>query len=223
MMGVIMAQTSLHTAKIQHARPRDPDLPEHSDGIRIGAELMKATLPFATENPAKSWWYVGSTFVLMTGVLTAAGMALWWPVRMLLSILGALIMVRAFITYHDYMHLAILRDSRLAWWLFHLYAAFALTPPRSWSRSHNYHHSNVGKISVASIGAFPVITTRMWKNATPAGRRLYRLQRHPLVVLFGYITIFAFSICVLPLIREPLKYWDSALVLLGHTGLIAIL
>lgn len=218
-----MGHTSTNNDTRDDAFARDSELPEHSAGIRIGPALMKATLPFTTEHTAKSWWYVCSTFTLMIVVLTGAGMAPWWPVRTLLSILGALIMVRAFITYHDYMHLAILRDSRIAWWLFRLYAAFALTPPRSWNRSHNYHHSNVGKISVASIGAFPVITTRMWRNATSAGRRLYRLQRHPLVVLSGYITIFAFSICVLPLLREPLKYWDSALVLIGHTGLITLL
>ena len=222
-MNAAMAHTSIQNELNKATLSPDSKLPEHSAGIRIGAELMKATLPFASEQTAKSWWYVTSTFSLMIVALIGAGMAPWWPVRALLSILGALIMVRAFITYHDYMHRAILRDSRIAWWLFRLYSAFALTPPRSWNLSHNYHHSNVGKISIASIGAFPVITTRMWRDTPPWGRRLYRLQRHPLVVLSGYITIFAVSICVLPLLRDPLKNWDSALVLFTHAGLIAVL
>jgi len=204
----------------QGSLPHQPRL-EHSEGLRIGPELMRATAPFASEQPAKSWWYVGSTFALLIAALAGAGLAPWWPLRLALSVLGALLLVRAFITYHDYMHLAILRDSRLAWLLFRLYAALALTPPRSWNRSHNYHHSNVGKISVASVGAFPVITTKMWRDASRWDRRLYRFQRHPLVVLFGYVTIFAFSICLLPLMRDPLKYWDSALALLAHGLLIA--
>jgi len=144
-------------------------------------------------------------------------------VRLLLSVLGALVMVRAFITYHDYMHGAILRSSPVAWLLFRVYAAFALTPPRSWRESHNYHHGHVGRISLASVGAFPVITTKMWHEASASARASYRLQRHPLVVLSGYITVFAINICVLPLLRNPLKYWDSALVLLAHGALISLL
>ena len=198
-------------------------LVDHSNGIRIGRELIKATAPFAKEDIASSWWHVGSTFSLLLVTLTAAGIAPWWPLRLLLSVLGALIMVRAFITYHDYMHGSILRGSPVAWLLFRVYAAFALTPPRSWKESHNYHHGHVGRISHASVGAFPVITTKMWRDASVAERASYRLQRHPLVVLSGYITIFAINICLLPLLRNPLKYWDSALVLLAHGTLISLL
>ena len=200
-----------------------PDRLVHSNGVRIGQELINATAPFAVENVAKSWWLVASTFSLMIAALVGAAITPWWPVRLLLSAIGALIMVRAFITYHDYMHGAILRTSRLAWVLFRVYAAFALTPPRSWRKSHNYHHGHVGGISEASVGAFPLITTKMWREATSAQRLSYRFQRHPLVVLFGYVTIFAYSICLLPFLQSPLKNWDSAVALLGHVGLITLL
>jgi omega-6 fatty acid desaturase (delta-12 desaturase) len=129
-------------------------------------------------------------------------------------------MVRAFITYHDYMHGAILRNSRLARWLFGLYAGFALTPPSSWKKSHNYHHGHVGQISHASVGAFPLMTVRMWRDASFTQRFSYRFQRHPLVVLFGYVTVFAISITLLPLAAEPRRHMDSLWVLLFHGGLI---
>ena len=218
-----MRQVQTYDDMSEGIHPQDRSLPEHSAGIRVGRELLKATEPFAVESVPKSWWYVGSTFTLMIVALTGAGLAPWWPVRAGLSLLGALLMVRAFITYHDYMHGAILRQSRPAWWLFHVYAAFALTPPRSWRKSHNYHHGHVGKISAVSIGAFPVITTRMWREGSPAERAAYRIQRHPLVVLFSYLTIFAFNICLVPLLRDPARHWDSALALLAHIGLIALL
>jgi omega-6 fatty acid desaturase (delta-12 desaturase) len=201
----------------------DGDLPEASAGVRIGRELMKATAAFAAESLAKSWWHVGSVFVLLGATLAGAGLAPEWPLRLLLSILAALLMVRTFITYHDYMHGAILPNSRLAWVLFRLYAALALTPPRSWKKSHNYHHGHVGQVSTASIGAFPIMTTRMWHEASPGVRARYRLERHPLTVLAGYITIFAFSICLLPLLRDPARHWDSALALLAHGALIVVL
>lgn len=205
------------------ASPGDGDLPEHSAGIRIGRELLKATKPFAAESVAESWWYVVSTFSLLILVLAGAGLAPWWPLRAALSVLGALLMVRAFITYHDFMHGAILRHSPLAWLIFQLYGAFALTPPRSWRKSHNYHHGHTGQIVGSGIGSFPMMSARMWRETGPSLRTRYRLERHPLTVLFAYVTIFGFSICLLPLLTSPGKHWDSALSLLAHGGLMAVL
>jgi omega-6 fatty acid desaturase (delta-12 desaturase) len=194
------------------------ELPEHSADIRLGRELLRATVPFATEFVRQSWWQVLSTFSLLVLALIGAGLAPGWPLRTAFSILGALLMVRSFITYHDYMHGAILRHSRVARVLFQVYAAFALTPSASWRKSHNYHHGHVGQIEGSGIGSFPVMTTRMWRAATPAQRARYRVERHPLTVLFGYVTIFLLNICVLPLASDPSRHWDSALSLVAHFG-----
>jgi omega-6 fatty acid desaturase (delta-12 desaturase) len=132
-------------------------------------------------------------------------------------------MVRAFITYHDYMHGSILRGSRLAWVLFRVYSALSLTPPRSWKKSHNYHHGHVGQISTFTAGAFPIMTTRMWHEVSRATRLRYRAVRHPLIVLGGYLTIFFFSISLLPLLKNPAAHWDSFVALLGHATLITAL
>jgi omega-6 fatty acid desaturase (delta-12 desaturase) len=132
-------------------------------------------------------------------------------------------MVRTFITYHDYMHRAILPRSRVAWLLFRVYSALALTPPRSWKKSHNYHHGHVGKVSSPSIGAFPIMTTQMWREASWGERASYRLTRHPLTVLTGYITIFFFSITLRPLLQDPARHWDSLLALVGHAAMITLL
>lgn len=201
----------------------DPGLPEHSAGIRMGRELLAATKPFAQESVATSWWCVGSTFTLMAAALTLAGVIEPWPLRLVFSVVGALLMVRAFITYHDYLHGAILKESRLAAWLFRAFGALALTPPRSWLESHNYHHGHVGKVSAASVGAFPLITTRMWRESTPWQRLAYRAQRHPLVVLFSYPLVFGLNITLLPLLRDPVKHRDSALALASQGGAIGLL
>ena len=185
--------------------------------------LINATVPFAKESVKLSWWHVGSTFVLMTAALTGAGLAPWWPLQLLFSLLAAMLMVRAFITYHDYMHRAILPRSRTAWLLFRVYSALALTPPRSWKKSHNYHHGHVGQLASPSIGAFPLMTTQMWQEASWGERASYRITRHPLTVLTGYITIFFFSVTLLPLIKNPARHWDSLLALVGHTALVAVL
>ena len=119
------------TYKTEVPEPQVSDLPEHSADVSLGHDLLRATRPFANENVRKSWWYVSSTFALIIVTLTGAALADGWPTRTVLALLGGLLMVRAFITYHDFMHGAILRDSWLASFLFHVYGALALTPARS--------------------------------------------------------------------------------------------
>ena len=186
-------------------------------------DLFKATLPFGVESTKTSWWVVGSTFLMLLASLVSAAIAPAWPLRLLFSVLSALLLMRAFITYHDYMHNAILSGSKAARWLFRIYSVFALTPPRSWKNSHNFHHGHVGNIDAASVGAFTLMTTEMWREASFATRFAYRVERHPLTILAGYFTIFFLSVTLLPLLRNPARHWDSLLVLLGHFTLIAML
>jgi omega-6 fatty acid desaturase (delta-12 desaturase) len=203
--------------------PVSPVTDPRTADAAAGRELLFATRPFARESAGRSWWYVVSTFALMFGALVAAGLLDDWPLQTAFSILGALIMVRAFILYHDFMHGSILRGSKWAAGLFRIYGAFALTPERSWKKSHNYHHAHAGQLSWTGVGAFPIVSTRMWNDATHSRRLRYRATRHPLIILLGYVTIFAFSITLLPFLRDPRRHWDSALSLLAHFGLIAII
>lgn len=196
---------------------------ETRSNAQADRDLFKATLPFGVESVKTSWWVVSSTFLLLLASLAGAALASAWPLRLLFSIASALLMVRAFITYHDYMHNAILSRSRLARWLFRLYAVLALTPPRSWKNSHNDHHGHVGQIDAAAAGAFATMTTDMWRDASFVERFAYRVERHPLTILAGYFTIFFLSVTLLPLLRNPARHWDSLLVLVGHSALIAAL
>ena len=188
---------------------------------RVDRNLHDATRAFAHQSAARSWWYIGSTFALLAGVLAGAAFAPWWPVRLAASIVGALLLVRTFILYHDFMHGAILPGSRLARAVFYTYAAINLTPPRSWRDSHNFHHANVGTILGSDVGSFPLMTAEMWRSASRLQRLSYRLKRHPATIAFAYLTIFLFSVCLQPLLRRPARYWDSALSLIAHGAVVA--
>jgi omega-6 fatty acid desaturase (delta-12 desaturase) len=190
---------------------------------RVDRELHQATRSFARQSPATSWWHVGSTFGLLACVLAVAAVAPWWPVRLAASTLAALLLVRAFILYHDFMHGAILPGSTAARAIFYAYAAVNLTPPRSWRDSHNFHHANVGRIAGSNVGAFPLMTAEAWRNASRRERITYRVIRHPLIIASAYLTIFFFSVTLLSLIRRPSRYWDSGLSLLAHGAAFAAL
>ncbi|HEU5058453.1 MAG TPA: fatty acid desaturase [Kofleriaceae bacterium] len=188
---------------------------------RSDAELLAATRVFASERRAQSWWALWSTLAILAGALTLAALASWWPLRAAASVFGALVLVRCFILYHDFMHLAILRRSRVASAVMYLFGLFFLTPPRSWRESHNFHHANVGKLAATGIGSFPLMTTAEWRQASSWRRFRYRVIRHPLTILSAYLTVFAITITLQPLVRNPRRHWDSALAILFHGGLVA--
>src|SRR6185369_14302063 len=121
--------------------------------------------------------------------LAGAGLAPWWPLRLAASLVGGVMMARAFILFHDFAHGSILRGSRLAKAVLNPIGLLMLTPPRSWRVSHNHHHANVSELNRPGIGSFPIMTTAAWRVASPWQRFHYRLSRHPLTILFSYVTI----------------------------------
>ncbi|APR80066.1 Fatty acid desaturase [Minicystis rosea] len=186
-----------------------------------GNEIIAVTRPFAAEDRTKSWWHVLSTFAVLGGLTAAAARLPWWPARLAASVLEGLVIVRAFILAHDFQHGALLRKSALGSAIFSVYGVLVLTPPRIWRESHNYHHAHTAKIVGAQIGSFPVMTVEMWKRAPKDKRLAYKAARHPLNILFGYVTIFFLGMCIGSFMKDPKKYWDSAVAVIVHLALVA--
>jgi acyl-lipid omega-6 desaturase (Delta-12 desaturase) len=185
--------------------------------------VFEATHEFAVESRARSWWCVASTYLALAASLTAAAVAPWWTARLAASLLGALLLVRAFVLFHDYMHGSILKRSNLARAIFYLHALLSLSPPRSWRASHNYHHANVGRLEAEDAGSFPLMSVAEWRRASPWRRFAYRAARHPLTVAASYLTVFLVNVCVAPMLRRPARHWDSGLSLALHGAALACL
>ena len=75
-----------------------------STAPRTGKDLFDATVSFSKELRTQIWWCVGSTLVVLAALLTLAAIAPWWPLRLAASVVGGLVLVRAFILYHGFMH-----------------------------------------------------------------------------------------------------------------------
>ena len=203
---------------------------QQSSGFRSGKELFEATKPFAQEDRARTWRLVGSTVALLACLMAGAALAPWWPLRLPLSILAGLVMVRAFIMFHDYMHGAILQGSFLGRLMMYGVGTLVLTPPRSWRESHNYHHANVGRIATegtdtpvvtTDIGAYPMMSVDMWRRATKFQRFRYRVTRHPATIFCAYLTIFMGTLCLGSTFSNFRKHWPGLLVFIAHLALLA--
>ena len=188
-----------------------------------GYEIIKATLPFVREQPLRSWWCLISTVLLFAACLAVGAMPFPWYIRLASGIPGGLLLCRLFIIYHDHQHGTILRGSRVANWIMMAFGVLSLNPPSTWNESHNHHHKHNGKIRSASIGSYPVMTVESYAKASRGERFMYALSRHPLTILFAWVTVFMLGMTVQSLVRKPRAHVDCAVALVIHVALWVVL
>ncbi|NJK89314.1 MAG: fatty acid desaturase [Myxococcales bacterium] len=185
--------------------------------------MTKAGRAFAEEDPSRTWRLFAETLLVASACVLIMTWTPLGPLRYLGAVALGLVNVRLFIFYHDALHGALFRKSKFGKLLMKIYGLLILTPERIWKDSHNYHHAHTAKIVGASIGSFPVLTVRMYQAATPWQRLQYRLARHWLTMLFGYVTVFLVGMCLRPLAQNARRNWPAALSLFVHFGILAAL
>jgi len=189
--------------------------------MRTGSELNKAVKPYQTEDRGRTWRLLAVTIACLLACL--AGVVLipaeLWPLKLVPSLLVALIQIRLFIFYHDYLHGAILQKSKLSSALFSVVGVYMMAVRSVWKETHDYHHKHNAKLIGSAIGSFPVVTVGMWRSMTPMQRRLYRFVRHPLSIFGGYFTVFLLGMTFAPFKREPKKHWMGPVSVLVHAGM----
>jgi omega-6 fatty acid desaturase (delta-12 desaturase) len=186
--------------------------------LRSGSELIKATRVYGQEDAPTTWRLFGVTALVSVGAFLAALLPLgtvhpWLePLRWLASAVLGLTIVRVFIFFHDAMHGAIFRKSKLGDVFMWIHGALVLTPSRVWKDSHNYHHAHTSKLVGSQIGSFPILTKRMYLAATPTQRFLYRFTRHWATICLGYVFMFLIGMCLQPMFKQPKRYAVEVLI-----------
>lgn len=74
---------------------------------------------------------------------------------------------------------------------------------------------------ISDLGSFPLMSTEAWGRATPMQRLKYRIKRHWATIALAYVTVFFFSLSLMPMVREPRRYWDGAIAIGLHLGVLA--
>lgn len=178
--------------------------------------LLQQTIPFAKEYIVRSTYEVLISFSLLLGCITAALLTANGLIKALLIIPSGLVVVRCFILFHDYQHKAILRKSSWAKYLFDAFGVLIFTPPKVWRDSHNFHHAHNAILETSHIGSYWTMTVEKWHQLNLSQKRLYRIVRSPLVILFGLFTVFIFDHCIRSFFSNPKKYPSALLTLLVH-------
>jgi acyl-lipid omega-6 desaturase (Delta-12 desaturase) len=185
--------------------------------------LILATKRFARDDTRTSWRHL----ISLTLMLAVAFMGTLWNVnlwaKIACSILAGFLLMRFFVIYHDQQHYAILSRSKLAEFMMKAFGILAVTPSSVWRGSHNHHHKHNSKLRGSDIGSFPIMTKDQFLKSSRAKRTSYLFVRHPLTILFGYVFMFLFGMCLNPFLNYPRKHIDCLFALIVHIGIGAML
>ncbi len=186
--------------------------------MRSGKEILIASKQFTGENRLRSWLEVMVTVSLAIVFFIGTIATIPLPLQIVSSISCGLIYVRLFVIYHDFQHRAILQNSGLALLLMRAIGIYLLAPETIWNRSHEHHHNNNSKLTVAGIGSYPTISKIRFLSLNKGEQRLYLINRHPLTVIFAYFTLFIYWLNLKSFVQSPSRHVDSLFALLFHVA-----
>jgi omega-6 fatty acid desaturase (delta-12 desaturase) len=173
------------------------------------AATLRQCRAFAEEQPWRTWAEVLPTLALLALLQTALLAPLPIGLRALLVVPFALLLVRGFAFYHDMLHGAIFRESRIGRALVTLLGLYFIYSPSIWRARHNAHHRHNSMTDAREVdGQIPMLTLDCWRELPESKRRLYRRFRAPLTVATGYFGYFIVP-CWLSLRRDPRAHRDG--------------
>lgn len=186
-------------------------------------QLMRDLIAFRDPHPKRSGWELALTlipFLALFAIIVIAVQSGYY-LALALTPLAGLFLLRLFIIQHDCGHGAFLRGRSGNDWIGRALGVFTLTPYDCWRRSHALHHAATGNLDARGMGDVDTLTIREFQDRTGVQRFLYRLYRHP-VVLLGLGPAYLFLLrhrLPVGLAKDGRIYWVSALA----TNLVTVL
>ena len=181
--------------------------------------IFNYLVEFESENIFTSWFELLITLIIFVSLVAANTFISYFPLKLLISGLQGLAMVRLFVIYHDYNHGTILKNSILAAIVMNLFGLLILAPATIWNYYHNYHHRNNTKISGFICGSFPILSKDEYHKLNSKEKRSYRFVRSGHIILFSYLYIFLVSFCLNPFLKNPKQNWMGILAIGLHVTL----
>ena len=126
-----------------------------------------------------------------------------WGYALLLSPLAGGVLVKLFTIQHDCGHGSYFKTRGANNALGFLISLLTFTPYGFWRDSHNRHHAGSGDLDRRGIGAVDTLTVDEYRALSKSERIMYRLYRHPLVLIVIGAPVYFFILQRLPLASAP--------------------
>jgi omega-6 fatty acid desaturase (delta-12 desaturase) len=159
----------------------------HSTASKQGAEWRRAVEPFVGPNAWRASFQLVTTLALLALTMWAAHAAQSrsLALALLLTLPIAGLIVRTFVLMHDCAHGSFFASRWLNDTVGFVTGVLTLTPFAQWRRDHAMHHASSGDLDRRGNGDIPTLTVREYLGKSARDRLIYRLIRHPVLLLLG--------------------------------------
>ena len=140
---------------------------------------------YAKPDLAKSLWQVANSLIpyfVLWGVMIWSLQFSYW-ITLGLSVPAAGFLMRTFIIFHDCGHGSFFKSQKANDVLGRITAFLHFTPYYRWKHDHAIHHATAGDLDRRGTGDLYTMTVKEYLIAPRWSKIVYRLTRHPLVLL----------------------------------------
>ncbi|MEO0653011.1 MAG: fatty acid desaturase, partial [Planctomycetota bacterium] len=180
---------SVSQAPLQQEPPARIRLPEV-------AEWRAAVDPFEAPSTPRALRQLVDTLVpvalLWLAMSWVAPQSIWLALP--LAALTGLVLVRAFILFHDCCHGSFFASPRWNTWTGVVISLLVWTPFHHWRWEHARHHASSGNLDQRGLGDVWTMTVEEYRRAPLRRRLAYRFARNPFVLfLLAPLYLFAYQ------------------------------
>jgi omega-6 fatty acid desaturase (delta-12 desaturase) len=157
------------------------------------SEWKKIVADYTVPSLPKALWQVVNTLVPYFGLWVAMVMSLevsYW-LTLGLAVIAGLLVVRAFIIFHDCGHGSFFKSQKANDVLGFITGMLTFTPYRHWTWQHSVHHQTSGDLDRRGDGDIWTLTVNEYLKSSRLRRFFYRLTRNP-IVMFGVAPLVLF-------------------------------
>ncbi|TYO97526.1 omega-6 fatty acid desaturase (delta-12 desaturase) [Geothermobacter ehrlichii] len=190
----------------------------------VWPDWYKKLAPFRRRDDRIAAWQVANTLIPYAGLWYLLVRAIERDAPLVLIVplilLAAAFLVRLFILFHDCVHGSLFQSRRANSFFGHLFGILVFTSFEDWRFSHLRHHATYANLDSRGFGDIWTMTLKEYLAAPRRTRLLYRLYRHPLVVvglgaLFNFILGQRFP-------SRQVRRQERASVIFTNLALVAI-
>lgn len=182
------------------------------DAVAIGRSLGRFREPDVGRSVAEIAVTVVPLVLLWGAMLASLHFVGFW-LTLILALPAAGFLVRLFMIQHDCGHDAFFRRRATNDWVGRVLGVFTLTPYDTWRRHHATHHATSGNLDGRGVGDVTTLTVAEYLARGRWGRLVYRLTRHPAMLLgLGPTYIFGLQHRLpVGLMRDGWRPWASTM------------
>ena len=159
----------------------DPNQSDSKEDLRWQPIVTK----YAKPDLARSLWQVANTLIpyfALWGLMIWSVRFSYW-ITLGLSIPAAGFLMRTFIIFHDCGHGSFFKSQKANDFLGRITSFLNFTPYYRWKHDHAIHHATAGDLDRRGKGDLYTMTVREYLAAPWWRQAIYRIVRHPMVLL----------------------------------------